>query len=118
MKVIVTDRAQADFYTLLGPVFGSRGIEKATHDRFYDDQGKVWYVICGKGAASVSSGVIKNFWADSDEAADAMLEEIRRHNDALSGIVPLAYEGAFRRAGFVVAKHSKNFMEVIQNEGN
>ena len=57
--VKVLKRGDADFYALLGPVFGSREIEKITRDRFYDDTGKIWYVVCGKGAASVLGSTIK-----------------------------------------------------------
>ena len=55
--VRILTRNDEDFYRLLGPVFGSRQIEKITRDRFYDDEGKIWYVVPNKGAASVS-GVI------------------------------------------------------------
>ena len=49
MEIRKLTRTDEDFYAVLGPVFGSRLIEKQTRDRFYDDAGKVWYVITGKG---------------------------------------------------------------------
>lgn len=116
MKVLRTDRTQENFYALLGPVFGSRSIEKETKDRFYDDAGKSWYVIAEHAAASVLSGSIRNFWADSDAAADGILKKMLRDESTLSGVVPLAYEGAFRRAGFAIEKYRKNFMEVLRTE--
>lgn len=112
MKVLRTDRTRKDFYELLGPVFGARSIEKETKDRFYDDAGKSWYVIPGHAAASVLSGSIRNFWADTDEAACGMLVEMLRDYEKLSGIVPMAYESALRSAGFAIQKHRKNFLEV------
>ena len=30
------------FYELMGPIFGSRDIEKITGDRFFDDDDKIW----------------------------------------------------------------------------
>ena len=118
MKVIKTDNKKKDFYKLLGPVFGSRKVEKETHDRFYDDDGKIWYVIEGMGAASVFDKRIKNFWAMNEEAAEQLLSSILKDASGLSGVLPLAYEGAFRRAGFRTEKHSKNFMEVFKDEEN
>ena len=114
MKVLKTDNKKSGFYALLGPVFGSRAVEKATHDRFYDENGKVWYVYGKSGAASVLDGCVKNFWADDDEAADCLLREITSDYETLTGIVPKVYDSAFMRAGFRLSVHSKNFMEVYK----
>ena len=51
MPVLRMNRSSAGFYEIMGPVFGSRAIERDTHDRFYDDADKEWYCIPGEGAA-------------------------------------------------------------------
>lgn len=38
------DRNNPDFYKVMGPVFGSRLIQRQTNDRFYDDPGKEWFI--------------------------------------------------------------------------
>ncbi len=102
----------ADFYHLLGPVFGSRQIEKITRDRFYDDAGKIWYVLPDQGAASVMGATIKNFYAENPEAADAILEMMIKKHAQLNGIVPRIYQAEFEKAGFTVIEYKRNFMEV------
>lgn len=110
--VKVLTRGDADFYPLLGPVFGSRQIEKITHDRFYDDTGKIWYVFAGRGAASVSGATIKNFYAENSETAEAILRSMKEKHSHLTGIVPRIYQAEFEAAGFDVLEYKRNFMEV------
>ncbi len=110
VKVLM--RGDVDFYALLGPVFGSRQIEKTTHDRFYDDEGKIWYVKDGQGAASVSGVTIKNFYAENEHAACAILEKMKERHSRLDGIVPRIYQAEFEQAGFSVNEYKRNFMEV------
>ena len=110
--VKVLKRGDADFYALLGPVFGSREIEKITRDRFYDDTGKIWYVVCGKGAASVLGSTIKNFYADESGTARELLDKIKEKHTRLDGIVPRIYQADFESAGFSVLQYKRNFMEV------
>lgn len=106
-------RSDADFYAVMGPVFGSRRIEKMTRDRFYDDEGKIWYVIEGKGAASVLGKTIKNFWAEDDQSAEEILHAMTERHKQLSGIVPRAHRTAFESRGFAVSEYRQNFMEVV-----
>ena len=54
----------------------------------------------------------------NEAAAEQLLSSILKDASGLSGVLPLAYEGAFRRAGFRTEKHSKNFMEVFKDEEN
>ena len=112
MKVLKIDRSCEDFYLLMGPVFGSRVIEQDTKDRFYDDPGKVWYLIPGHGAASVLGETIKNFWAAAPETAVRLLEAMKEEHESLSGIVPNKHEESFRRTGFTCLGYRKNFLEV------
>ena len=38
-------RKDPDFYSIMGPVFGSREIQRKTGDRFFDDDNKEWHVF-------------------------------------------------------------------------
>lgn len=110
--VRILTRNDEDFYKLLGPVFGSRQIEKITRDRFYDDEGKIWYVVPNKGAASVSGVTIKNFYAENPDVAEAILQKMIEKHSRLNGIVPRIYQAEFEKAGFTVTEYKRNFMEV------
>ena len=116
MQVLRLNRGNEAFYSVMGPVFGSRVVEQDTHDRFYDDPEKEWYVLPGQGAASVRDGSIRNFWAVGD-AADGLLAAILADYPRISGIVPRRYETAFRRAGFDTSGYRVNFMEVRYVQG-
>ena len=111
MSIRRLTRNDADFYLIMGPVFGSRAIEKATHDRFYDDPGKLWYVS-EQSAGSVLNGVIRNFYAPDGVQALSLLRAMQADHKSLTGVVPKAHEGAFTACGFTVWAHSKNFIEV------
>lgn len=111
MKIRRTTQTDSDFYLLMGPVFGSREIERATHDRFFDDPGKVWYVA-SEGTASVLNGVIRNFYAADEETALALLDVLTSEYANLRGTVPRTWRTAFLAAGFSVEDHSRNFIEV------
>ena len=112
MEIIRITRDDPDFYLHVGPIFGSRRIEKETHDRFYDLPGKIWYIIPDLGAASRIDGTIKNFWAVNDQAAEALLLAIMAEEESISGVVPRTFEHVFRQLGFSMADHQKNFLEV------
>lgn len=117
MKVLKLNRENEDFYVYMGPVFGSRLVDMDTRDRFYDDADKQWYVVPGKGAASVREGSIRNFWAVSDEIADAMIAAILEDNPRrLEGVAPMQYEECFKNAGFHVEGYRKNFIRVYRYE--
>ncbi|MGN1070709.1 MAG: hypothetical protein ACI4P5_09840 [Candidatus Fimadaptatus sp.] len=112
MEVLRLDRSSAEFYALMGPVFGSRAIEKATHDRFFDDEGKRWYYVAGRGAASMCNGSIRNFWAGDGECASALLRAMLEDSHGLCGVVPRTHAVEFERLGFSVSGYKKNFIEV------
>lgn len=112
MPVLRLNQSSAGFYEVMGPVFGSRAVERETHDRFYDDADKQWYCVPGEGAASVKRGSIRNFWAKDPAVAAELLAELRADHAQLSGIVPYAYRDAFVSAGFRAQAYRVNFMEV------
>lgn len=112
MQVLRLNRNDEEFYALLGPVFGSRRIEQQTRDRFYDDPGKLWYVIPGQGVASVLDEKVKNFWAVSEEVAEALISAMLDDRGRLFGILPNTFEPVFREMGFKTVGYRKNFIEV------
>ena len=112
MEVLKLDRSSPEFYAQMGPIFGSRVIEKESMDRFYDDPDKEWYLIPGCGAASVFNYTIKNFWAATPGAAQKLLERLMVEYRFLSGIVSNKHEQSFRNMGFTCIGHRKNFLEV------
>lgn len=112
MEILKLNRKNENFYAQMGPVFGSRIVEQETHDRFYDDPGKQWYLISGQGAASVLNHTIKNFWAVNDEIALELIAAIQQDYEALDGILPRNYEFVFQRLGFRTTGYRKNFIEV------
>lgn len=116
MEILRLERGDERFYDYLGPVFGSRIVEKDTGDRFYDDIGKVWYVLPGRGAASVRQGVLRNFWAVDQETADSLAAAIRADNLRLGGVAPRRYAQSFVKCGFTVQGYRKNFIEVYLSE--
>ncbi len=116
MEILRLERGDQRFYDYLGPVFGSRVVEKDTGDRFYDDADKIWYVVPGRGAASVRQGLLRNFWAADRETADRLVEALWADNPRLGGVAPRRYEQAFVNCGFTVQGYRKNFIEVYMSE--
>lgn len=116
MEIRKLTRTDEDFYAVLGPVFGSRLIEKQTRDRFYDDAGKVWYVITGKGVASLLGNTIKNFWAVNAAVAEVLINELQKDGEWLDGILPRTHTEVFGRLGFETHDYRTNFIEVYWHE--
>ncbi len=112
MRVQRMNRQSERFYEYMGPVFGSRIVQRETHDRFFDDPDKEWFFVQGHGAASVAKNVIKNFWAADEETAKALIACLQGNYRHLRGIVPATHESVFERTGFITKKYKKNFIEV------
>lgn len=105
-------RENEGFYAALGPVFGSRIIERETHDRFYDDPDKIWYIV-DQGAASVLNGVIRNFYAADDARAESIIAAMQADYPRLTGVAPRKYKKIFEKRGFRAKEYRKNFIEVL-----
>lgn len=116
MEIRKLTRADEDFYAVMGPVFGSRLIEKQTKDRFYDDAGKVWYAIPGKGAASLLGNTIKNFWAVNADIAEKLITAIQNDSEWFDGVLPRTHESVFSKLGFDTRVYRTNFIEVYWHE--
>lgn len=102
------------FYELLGPVFGSREIDRAVKDRLFDDAGKVWLVEEKDGAVSavvsLLRGVIKNVYAKGPDDLIPLLREI--YAETSNGTLPACYQEQYMAAGYEIVKASVNFVMV------
>lgn len=114
MMIKNTDK---DFYNLLGPVFGSRKIQRVTKDRFFDDDEKEWIIQIGKDkkviyAISVIGDTIKNIYSEDPEATSIALKSL--YGEVLCGIVPAVYEDIYISAGYSVQEcNMVNFVKII-----
>ena len=108
------DRNSPDFYKVMGPVFGSRLIQRQTNDRFYDDPGKEWFIERSSDhidyVISVKDGVIKNVYLENGTKAIEVLKAI--YPDIISGIVPACYAGVYMDAGYLFSENSTNFVSI------
>lgn len=110
-------REDADFYEIMGPIFGSRKITRETNDHFYDDADKKW--VCGKGEGddvdfvfSINgAGILKNLYIANEEA---VLEELSLAalNNVVWGNVPIQYKNVLEAAGFEIQDESAKFVMV------
>lgn len=112
MKV---SRKDPDFYSIMGPVFGSREIQRKTGDRFFDDDNKEWHVFTDlqgnvTTVISVSKNLIKNVYSSDTDCLLLLLKDI--YPEIKSGIVPMVYAEIYKSAGYDVSKSSKNFVEI------
>ena len=115
MKINNKDK---DFYIYLGPIFGSREVQRKTGDRFYDDDGKEWYIHLESGGIDVSvsilNGKIRNVYSENEKELTEILKEI--HREVASGMIPVAYLESFIKAGYTVdetkTKKTMNFVSI------
>lgn len=114
MRIKNTDK---DFYNILGPVFGSRKIQRVTKDRFYDDDEKEWIIQVGKDkkviyAISVVGNTIKNIYSEDPEAMSIALKNL--YGEVLYGIVPAVYKNVYISAGYSVQEcNMVNYVKII-----
>lgn len=104
-----------DFYDILGPVFGSRKIQRITKDRFYDDTGKDWVINLDKSgqvisAISVKDHIIKNVYTEDFSRTIFELKEL--YAEVSSGKVPILYRDLYFIAGYQVLDESLNFITI------
>lgn len=113
------------FYNLLGPIFGSRKIQRETSDRFFDDDEKEWYLEIGDdteilAVISVSGETIKNVYSSSQNSLVKLLKNVYPFTE--SSIVPSVYLEAYKKSGYTVEDSGlKKFIKIkggIVNGGN
>ncbi len=105
-----------NFYRIMGPVFGSRKIQRETGDRFYDDDEKEWFVDLDDSenvisVISVMDGVIKNIYSADAESLEILLREI--YPAAGTSVVPAVYKDIYASVGYSVEDGKyKNFVNI------
>lgn len=113
MKRKITNQSK-EFYRYLGPVFGSRKIQKETKDRFYDDDGKEWIIDTEeeeiRAVISIQDKVIKNVYIQDQAIGIKILQEL--YETTNGGIVPAIYKICYKSSGFEIKEKSANFVEI------
>ena len=115
--VLKLSNKSKNFYTHMGKIFGSREVERVTHDRFYDDDNKKWYIYYHRNTPaafiSVANNVIKNIWGEKDEYILATLIKIKSEVNIYESTVTTAFNHLYERAGYVITdEYTKNFVKV------
>lgn len=107
-----------DFYRIIGPLMGSRKVEKEVGIRLYDDADKEWYTAwIGEvfiGVASIRGCTVSDCYVKPayryKGALTAMLASIiKDHHGKLKATCTSISAGVFASAGFKLKKQTKNF---------
>lgn len=105
---------QKDFYKYMGPIFGSRTVQRETSDRFYDDDEKEWILnIINKEIISVVSmknNEIKNIYTKDPFSLIELLKMI--YKEVKCGTVPIVYLEIYSGAGYILMEEYKNFVKI------
>lgn len=101
------------FYEFMGPVFGSREVQRTTGDRFYDDPDKTWWIYINDkqvvAVLSVKGSEIKNVYGEREYLA-ILLKEV--YPFVSSGIVPCIYREIYDSTGYKVSEKSSNYVNI------
>ena len=118
MKVILklTNKSR-NFYAHIGRIFGSREVENITGDRFYDDDGKIWYVYYSRGNpdtfVSVQDNKIKNVWTENKSHLIDVLKQINKEKEISESVVPAVFKKEYEKAGFhILGNGYKKFIKI------
>lgn len=115
MKKILTNK-DSGFYEILGPIFGSREVQRETRDRFYDDAGKEWYIEINKNSealavVSIADGKIKNVYGKDLECLEKLLKDMYYLTE--TSTVPGVYLDAYKKAGYTIEESGlKKFVKI------
>lgn len=117
-QIRVMSNDNPSFYRLIGPLMGSRIVEKEVGIRMYDDGGKYWYTAWDGdvfvGVASVRGCAVSDCYVKpcyrNKGALTAMLSSIVKDNAVgLKATCTSMSRGVFERAGFIQVAKTKNF---------
>lgn len=110
-RMVNTDK---DFYKYMGKIFGSREVQRATSDRFYDDNEKKWIIEIDKNivvaVVSIKDSKIKNVYAEDVFRLIKILKEI--YPEISDGIVTNIYKDIYVTAGYEIIAEKKNFLQI------
>jgi len=116
MIIQITNKSK-NFYAHLGKVFGSREVQRATGDRFYDDDDKTWFIYYDKGNpaafVSIQDNVIKNVWSENRDLLVSVLKEVNKKVSVSESIVPVVFKDEYEKAGYsYIGNGFKNFIKI------
>ncbi len=104
------------FYNLLGPIFGSRKIQRETSDRFFDDDKKEWRLELDDkeeviAIISISGKTIKNAYCQNRKSLVRLLKDV--YDCTGISTVPSIYLDAYKKAGYeIIESGLKNFTKI------
>lgn len=115
--ILKLNNKSKNFYSHLGKIFGSREIERKTHDRIFDDDNKEWYIYFEKGEptvfVSVANNKIKNVWGKNEKYLLEVLKKINSETSIETSVVTVIFIELYIKAGFEIYKAvSKNFVNI------
>lgn len=113
--ILKLNNKSKNFYDYLGPIFGSREVERTTNDRFYDDDDKEWYIFFDKskpkGFISVKNYVIKNVWGYKDDYILKTLIKINKNIKVKESVVTKHFLNLYIKSRFkIIGEKGKNFV--------
>lgn len=115
--IVIVDKNTKNKYQILGPLFGSREVQRVTNDRFYDDEDKVWYLYKSKSGydtfVSVKNDCVKNVYSRNKKHLIQVLQKLEKIE---FGKVPAVYKEEFEKAGFDILKVENNFVSITKSE--
>ena len=122
LEVKSLSRDSKDFYRLMGPVFGSRGIAREVGIHIYDDADKEWIVafddLIFAGFASIRGSLITDCYVRPEFRNAGVFTEILKRvmldPKASSANCTAASLPAFLNAGFKIVSETKNFTKVAR----
>lgn len=111
------NRNQPDFYTRMGPFFGSRAVAKEIGIHVYDDADKRWFMAFDAGVigfASVRNGLVSDCYVLPEKRNQGVFKCILSSlmilaPGALRANCTNASKKAFANAGFAEVRRTKNF---------
>lgn len=121
MHITILERNEPDFYTLLGPIFGSREYEREVGIRAYDDVGKRWFCALDYGQviglASVNGHVVSDCYVSPSRRHEGVFTAvlarlIQKTEGPLRSTCTPASRRAFVKAGFIPKSELKNYTKM------
>jgi hypothetical protein len=111
------NKNRPDFYSLMGPFFGSRSVAKEIGIHVYDDSNKRWFAAFDGelvGFASYRNGLVSDCYVlpnhrNAGVFACILASLCLLTNGNLRAMCTQASKKAFFNAGFVQVKTTKNF---------
>lgn len=121
LQIRTMSNVHPEFYRLIGPLMGSREVEREVGIRLYDDEDKEWYTAwqgaAFVGVASIRGSVVSDCYVKPHfrcrGALTAMVQSIiMNHPGKLRATCTKLSAGVFAEAGFKLVSQTKNFYKM------